>query len=212
MGSIRRMSIVSLCLFFGGIVAFLAVVWWYQTNGEIGLDESFIELAAMFRSDWLTLAFRIITSLGSVTFIVTADLLITAAGVWRKYKGSDLLMLNLANISGVTLMQVLKMFFGRERPPLPWFANASGFSFPSGHTLMTTIFYSFILYLIIRNHYNSKFRRWLIPGLGLLPVLVGISRVYLGVHYVSDVLGGLALGVAWVGLWMIVREHGIREQ
>lgn len=215
MGSIgffkRRMNILSLCLFIGGSVSFLAMVWWYQNNSLIWADEIIIKLVAAIRNDWLTLAFRIITSLGSVTFIVTADLSITALGVWKKYKGSDLLVLNLANISGVTLMQVLKMFFGRERPPLPWFATASGFSFPSGHTLMSAIFYGFIFFLLIRNHGDWRNRKWLIPGLGLLPVLIGISRVYLGVHYASDVLGGLALGIAWVGLWIIISYYFIKS-
>ncbi len=208
----RKRLIIPSCLFFFGVIFFLAIVWWYHSNAIVGLDEAVIQWMVVIRRAWLTWIVRSITLFGSVTFIVTADLMITALGIWKKYNGRDLLLLNLNNISGVTLMQVLKMIFGRERPPLPWLSTADGFSFPSGHTLMSTLFYGFLLYLLVRNIKVWPGRNWLIAGLGCLPVLVGLSRVYLGVHYASDVLAGWAVGVAWVGVWMGVRQLGMRHE
>ncbi len=210
--SIKRKRLgfpVFLMLF--GMVSFLAMVWWYQSNGVAGLDETIIGWMAVIRRDWLTWVFRAITLLGSMTFIVTADLAITAVGIRKKYKGREILVFNLANISGVLMMQILKLIFGRERPPRPWLGTADGFSFPSGHSLMTALFYGFLLFMIMRSPKVCSGRKWLSGVLVCLPVLVGLSRVYLGVHYASDVLAGWAAGVAWVGIWMIVGNSWIKE-
>lgn len=203
---------VPICVALLGAIFFAVMVWWYQSNGVVGLDQRVIERMAAVRRDWLTGVVRAVTFFGSVTFIVTTDLLITGIGIWKKYNGRDLLLLNLDNISGVTLMQVLKMIFSRERPPLPWLGTAGGFSFPSGHSLMTTVFYGFLLFLVVRNRKAWAGRKWLIATLGCLPVLVGLSRVYLGVHYASDVLAGWAAGLAWAGVWMVVRELAVKDR
>lgn len=204
---IKRLGI-PICLAFLGTICFSVMVWWYQSNGVFRLDEAVIGWVALIRRDWLTGVFRAITSLGSVTFIVCADLALTGVGLRKQRDGRDLLIFNLVNISGVLMMQILKLIFGRERPPRPWLGTADGFSFPSGHSLMTALFYGFILFMLIRTGKVCPGRKRLIAVilLGCLPVLVGLSRVYLGVHYASDVLAGWAAGVAWVGVGMGVRQ------
>lgn len=207
----RKQLIIPLCLVFLGTVGFAVIAWCYRTNDVAGLDETVIGWVFIIRRDQLTWAFRGITLLGSVTFIVTAALAITTAGIMKKYSGRDLLIFNLANISGVLIMQVLKMIFGRERPPRPWLGTADGFSFPSGHSLMTALFYGFLLFMLIRSGKLWPGRKWLIAVLGSLPILVGFSRVYLGVHYASDVLAGWAAGAALLGIWIIIRELKIDQ-
>ena len=211
--SIKRKQLkVPIYLTSVGVVCFLAMAWLYQNNVLAGLDETVIGWMAQIRRNWLTWVFRAITLLGSVTFIVTADLVITAVGIRKKCKGRDILIFNLVNISGVIMMQVLKMIFGRERPPRPWLGTADGFSFPSGHSLMTTLFYGFILVMVVRRGKVWPWRKRLIAVLVCLPVLVGLSRVYLGVHYASDVLAGWVAGVAWVGVGMGVRQLSVGSE
>lgn len=208
----RKQLIIPLCLVFLGTVGFAVMAWCYRTNVVAGLDETVIDLVFIIRRDWLTWAFRGITFLGSVTFIVTAALALTAAGIRKKYSGRDLLIFNLANICGVIIMQLLKMIFARERPPRPWLGTADGFSFPSGHSLMTALFYGFLLFMVVRTGKVRQGRKTMIAGiLVCLPILVGLSRVYLGVHYASDVLAGWAAGVALVGVWSIIRELKIDQ-
>lgn len=207
----RRQMAGPIYLFLFGTVLFLAMVWWYRNDGVVGMDQTVIEWMALFRRDWLTWVVRILTWFGSVTVIISVDLVITGIGIWKKYGGSDLLIWNFSNITGVALMEILKMFFGRKRPPLPWFATAGGFSFPSGHSMMSTLFYGFLLFLLVRNERFCKGRKGFMMALGSLPVLIGFSRVYLGVHYASDVLAGWAAGLAWLGLGMIVRERGVKK-
>lgn len=207
----RKQFISPFCLAFFGIVGFVVMAWGYRINGVAGVDQTLMDWVFIIRRDWLTWTFRGITFLGSVTFIVTAALAITLAGIRKKYSGKDLLIFNLANISGVLIMQVLKMIFGRERPPRPWLGTADGFSFPSGHSLMTALFYGFLLFMVVRSGKLWPGRKWLIGVLGSLPILVGFSRVYLGVHYPSDVLAGWAAGTALIGVWIIIRELKIDQ-
>lgn len=208
----RKQLIIPLCLVFLGTVGFAVMAWCYRTNVVAGLDETVIGWVFIIRRDWLTWAFRGITFLGSVTFIVTAALALTAAGIRKKYSGRDLLIFNLANICGVIIMQLLKMIFARERPPRPWLGTADGFSFPSGHSLMTALFYGFLLFMVVRTGKVRQGQKWMIAGiLVCVPILVGLSRVYLGVHYASDVLAGWAVGVALVGVWSIIRELKIDQ-
>lgn len=205
---IRKKYLTSICIFLGGFIFFLAIVWLHRNESLIWLDEGIAKFVALIRGERLTVAFRIITFFASVTFIVITDLLITIIGIWGKYNGRDLLIFNLSNIGGVIFMQVLKVIFGRERPPMPWLATAGGYSFPSGHTLMATIYYGLLLYLLIRSGRVATGRKRLIACLGLLPALIGLSRIYLGVHYASDVLAGWTVGLAWLGMWMIIRDSG----
>lgn len=200
---------ISLGLTVLGLACFLVMVWRYQSNSVAGLDKAAIEGMALLRSDWLTCMFQMITFFGSVTFIVLIDLTITMWGLWKKCNRSELLLLNLTNISGVILMQILKVIFGRERPPQPWLTTATGFSFPSGHSLMTALFYGFLVFMIVRNGKAWPGRKWLIAVLVCLPVLVGLSRVYLGVHYASDVLAGWSMGIAWIGVWMVISQLSV---
>lgn len=208
----RKQLVIPFCLALFGAVCFSVMVWLYQNNDVIGMDETVIGWMVVIRRDWLTWVFRAITLFGSVTFIVTTGLAITAVGIWKKYIVGELLIWNFTNISGVILMEIFKMFFGRARPPLPWFSTATGFSFPSGHTMLSTIFYGFLLFLVVRNKPVFWGQKRLMIILVWIPVWVGFSRVYLGVHYASDVLAGWAAGVAWVGVWMVVRQLGMRRE
>jgi len=197
----KRQPGLAIWLTLSGTVLFLVIAWWYRTNGAGGFDLKMIQWMAVIRREWLTVVIRAFTGLGSVIFLVSAGLVINLIGIWKRFDGRDLFLFNLINLTGIFLMQLLKPVFGRERPPLPWLGDASGFSFPSGHTLMATVFYGFLSYWAFRNKGIAGRGFW-VAGLGCLPVLIGFSRVYLGVHYASDVLAGWAAGVAWIGVWM----------
>ena len=97
----------------------------------------------------------------------------------------------------------IKIIVQRARPE-QGLVSASGFSFPSGHATMAVIFFSLLIYLF-RDEIKNKALRWIfVAGCWLLIFLVGISRVYLGVHWLSDVLAGWALGLFVVSLGIVV--------
>lgn len=115
------------------------------------------------------------------------------------------MLINLALV--FALNQTLKLIFYRERPDINRLVEESGFSFPSGHSMVATGFYGFLMYLIYKNMKNEKIRNLAIIGLTALILLIGISRIYLGVHYASDVIGGFAIALAYLIVFvMLVKE------
>ena len=106
------------------------------------------------------------------------------------------------SVAGAALLNFcLKDLFERPRPDNPdaW-AKAAGFSFPSGHAMISLVFFGFIAYALIHSFRNQK-RAWALAlSLGIIPMAVGISRLVLGVHYPTDVLAGWAAGASWLAL------------
>ncbi|MGA9288652.1 MAG: phosphatase PAP2 family protein [Anaerobacillus sp.] len=102
----------------------------------------------------------------------------------------------------------LKLFFQRERPSIQHLVEVGGYSFPSGHAMVSTIFYGMLGYLIWTEVQRRK-ASWSVPIISLLLILsIGLSRVYLGVHYPSDVIAGFCAG----GVWLIVCIWGLRKR
>ena len=106
----------------------------------------------------------------------------------------------LGNILGVLIVnQVFKFLIQRPRPDVAHrLIEQSGYSFPSGHSMCSMAFYGFLIYLAFRYVKNVKVRVATTVGLGVLVFLIGFSRVYLGVHYASDVIAGFLLAVAYL--------------
>ena len=96
------------------------------------------------------------------------------------------------------LKPALKLFFLRERPTLEHLVTEHSFSFPSGHAVASMVFYGSLI-LLLPIFVENKQLRWFLQGLlGLIILSIGMSRIYLGVHYPSDILGGYALSLSWL--------------
>lgn len=141
-----------------------------------------------------TTFFKIITYFGDWMIIIPACIICVIFLKEKRYK--YLVASNLAII--FILNQVLKMVFNRPRPVENRLIEASGYSFPSGHSMVSMAFYGLLIYLAYKNIKNKKIKYAICIGLTLLIVLIGISRIYLGVHYASDVAGGFLLSIAYL--------------
>jgi len=151
------------------------------------------------RADWLTDLMKSVTLLGSTTGIIEVSAIIIL--IYLFLKRGRISALIAYCVGGAFLSsELLKRLCRRERPPLPWLDTAAGYSFPSGHALVTMALYGYLAYRIWRDHPHSPCRIPLILLITLIPLAVGYSRVYLGVHYPSDVLGGWLLGLSWAGV------------
>ncbi|MCB2377717.1 phosphatase PAP2 family protein [Hymenobacter sp. BT635] len=139
-----------------------------------------------------------ITFLASRNFIsAVALLLIGYFLVVRRHRWYTLLVPVVA-LGSITLNLVLKNTYQRPRPLLP-LVSASGLSFPSGHAMISASFYGLLIYLVLTHVRHQKVLRWLlVVALVLLILLVGLTRVYLRVHYASDVLAGFTAGLVWL--------------
>jgi membrane-associated phospholipid phosphatase len=123
--------------------------------------------------------------------------------------GGQTLLLWLAAIGGLALNILLKSYFSRPRPALEAAVYAGHYAFPSGHAMGSVVVYGTLAYLIVRGAPGRRALQALtILGAALVIILIGLSRIYLGVHYASDVLAGYLAGFAWADLCVLAYEVG----
>lgn len=135
-----------------------------------------------------------ITQFGGAIFLIGLS---TILAIVIKDKKTGLLIW--ANLGISTLLnQVLKFIVQRPRPTEFRIIDESGYSFPSGHSMVSAAFYGFLIYLIYKNVKNKTLKWTLITMLSILIILIGTSRIYLGVHYTSDVLAGFLISISYL--------------
>ncbi|WLR58482.1 phosphatase PAP2 family protein [Guptibacillus hwajinpoensis] len=189
---------------FGLFIAVLAIMLFSELAEEIleketlQFDQAIISAVDGIRSDGLLNVMEFVTELGSVWWISVVSV-VTVAFLWFKLRdGWSILFFVIAQAAGGLLTTELKHFFARSRPSIDAAYDAVGYSFPSGHAMGSFLLYGFIGYLIVRSQ-RSRTTKWLSGTLVFFFIaLIGFSRIYLGVHYPSDVLAGYAAGTLWL--------------
>ena len=149
-------------------------------------------------------AVRDITSLGSTT-ILTLVTLFTLFFLYLKREIRSAIYVLSASIGGAVLVQILKFAFSRERPQIitPLVSEIT-MSFPSGHSAMSAVIYLSLAVLLLRVEQSNKYRIFIISSALIITFLVGLSRIYLGVHYPTDVIAGWMIGLFWaLFCWII---------
>lgn len=137
-----------------------------------------------------------ITHLGDPIWLFCLVLIITGILIWRQKKLIVFTFIILTT-GGVVLNFLLKTVFSRDRPNLDYYLiEADYYSFPSGHAMVSLICYGFLGYLLII--YYRRWQTFIISTTTLLILAIGLSRLYLGVHWLTDVLAGYAAGIVWV--------------
>ncbi len=160
----------------------------------LSADSSIGHLFDSARTDTLTSIMTTFTYLGS-TLLLSIIALIAVVFLHFKKNFSSRRMILCSVILCVLLIQTFKHYFGRIRPDSSnWLLPATGLSFPSGHTTGSTAIFGTLFY-ILGMHLISQYARWTIWFMGCLVIFtIGLSRIYFGVHYATDVLGGFILG------------------
>ncbi len=192
-----------LLLFFISVAAFALLVNRVIRPNETTIDMAVFDAIRPYISSCLTGFMRFITFLGTHLFLIPANLVLIAYFLFiRKHRWYSIKVPVVA-IGSVSLMLGLKTLFSRLRPTDPLLAEVKGFSFPSGHAMSAMTFYGLLIYLVYRYIKDPVWKWVLIVLLSLLILLIGVSRVYLRVHYATDVVGGFAMGIIWlvVALW-----------
>ena len=154
-------------------------------------------LVTKLRNPTITKFMKLVTKLSNTKFIIAASLiLILMFYIRKKKKISILIVINLLFI--VLLNQTIKMIIKRERPTGFRLIEMTGYSFPSGHAMVSMAFYGLLIYLCKHLITNKVIRRLLITLNKIIILLIGISRVYLGVHYLSDVITGYSISIIYL--------------
>jgi membrane-associated phospholipid phosphatase len=178
---------------------FLGIAEGVLTNeGIVAADDWASVHVLYFRSSFTNVIMISATQLGGVVFVNSAGSLI-AGYLLAKGHPDKAAGFAAAVLGGQLLNFLLKVIIQRQRPAgITALIHASGWSFPSGHAMMSAAFYGMIAYLLVRSAGSRKMKALSIIFSGFMMILIGFSRIYLHVHYLSDVLAGFTAGLFWL--------------
>lgn len=189
----NKFKIYGLIVFIATFV-FIGVAIGVQTGYLDGFDDAVRYRVYSMRSDKLTVFWRLITHSGDRYVVIILGIILLLIKSLREKYG---VKFALAALSSTALYQIMKYIFQRPRPDLALrLIEQGGYSFPSGHSMNCLVSYGILIYLLLRYCENRRLAKLLSFGLGLLTILIGFSRVYVGVHYPTDIIGGWSLGIA----------------
>jgi len=190
--------ILSFIFFLGALFLFVAI-----TNEVVLEKEQEVDLWVFkfFKTyiirNGLTPLMYAITHFCSTVFVqLVYPFLIVMLLIFKYYRKA--IFTFVAGAGGMILIYLIKIFFQRPRPPYPLLYKESGYSFPSGHATLSFILYGTLAYFVWLSNFPKTVKILMMFFLMLLSLSIGISRIYLMVHYPSDVLAGFCLGYSWL--------------
>lgn len=197
MNKITKQSL-KIILFSLCIILFVYLTKLLLLNEIKLFDDMVFNLVANLRCEPLTIIFKFFSFLCSFYFVIILTIIIMLFSKDRKV--TFYIVLNV--LFCFFLNQTLKFFFARSRPTEINLIVENGYSFPSGHSMLSLAYYGFFVYLILNSNIKRKNKILAIISLALLIFFIGLSRIYLGVHYASDVLAGFAISAAYLILYI----------
>jgi undecaprenyl-diphosphatase len=192
-------------LFAAAVLLFTAVVMFVFIRQDSGPDDTVFVFIAPYRTSGFTDIMNFISFYGNHNFLVPANLLLVIYFFVKKNKPLAILTLITA-LSSLGLMSLIKNMVQRHRPSDPLVAGVTNYSFPSGHAFMSVAFYGLLIWLVLTYTTQGWKQRAWVALLLLLILIIGFSRIYLRMHYTSDVVAGLCLGTIWLLLLLTLAD------
>ena len=191
--------------FFAVFIIIFGIIAYFVINHQTGDFDSFVyNMVTFFKTDYFTGFYKFITFFASEVMILLISLVLIIVFKNKKYGAFALLNA----ISILILNILLKLIFMRDRPYDLMIITESGYSFPSGHAMASLGFYGFIIYLLWHFNITKRMKILFSIMLSILILLIGMSRIYLGVHYASDVLAGYMVSGAYLILYItFIRKY-----
>lgn len=194
------------------IMLFLGLILFIETLNNVFANEimrrdvlGYEFISKYLINDTITPIAKFITWFGGVTGLIVIGIILTI--VLRNKVIGFCIWINLGTIALIN--QILKRLVQRPRPNEFRIIEETGYSFPSGHSMASAAFYGFLIYLINKKLKNKKIKIALISALSILIILIGMSRIYLGVHYTSDVYAGFAISISYLMIFTSIVEDYI---
>lgn len=198
----RRLIIIGL-IFWIPVVIFMKLAGEIIEKEPLPFDTPLLLAIHAHATTGLDRFFLTITNLGGIGGVLVISVL---AGIYLivKKRYNDLLLL-IGGVGGAAITNaVLKLLFHRDRPSLwPHLVHESSFSFPSGHAMASAA----LAMVIILTFWRTPYRWWVVAGAVIYTIVIGFSRLYLGVHYPSDILAGWSVSIVWVLLVALITSH-----
>lgn len=192
--------IILLVVFTISLFSFLFIAFRVFYLDKTGADEKAFAFAHNLVNDSTTSIMEFVTFFGSHYFLVPANLILCAYFLLRK-KSRYSIKISAIALSSLLIMVGLKLLFNRHRPLIPLLEPARGLSFPSGHAFMSVCFYGLLMIIIWKEERPHPVLKWVLLLLVIaLLLMIGFSRIYLRVHYFTDVLAGFCIGSFWLML------------
>ena len=193
------------------LVLFFILTGLVATRKMDVLDKSLFDLLIKLKCKPLTNILYAITEIGSTIGVIIVLIILLIPFIKTK-KLPDFKYVLINTIIGVLLMKGIKEIVRRVRPSWKWIKEG-GYSYPSGHTISAILLYGTLL-LIVRKNVQGKLRKPLIAFLSIMIILIPISRIYFGVHYLTDVLAGVILGFIILTITSMImdKEHYIHDK
>lgn len=188
------------------IILFIILTILVLSGGISYLDDMVSSFILGIRNDKMTNLMTIITNISSAYSLIVLTVLLLF--FVRNKKGPLFISINL--ISAFLTSQIAKAIFRRGRP-IGGLVEAAGFSYPSGHSMVSMAYFGFIAYLLYHKTNNRLVKAGIVLGSVVLVLLIGFSRIYLGVHYLSDVIGGFTLALIYLIIFIMVKDRNVKE-
>ena len=196
--------LVALILVVGSINLFIELTDSLKTEAIASIDENITQEIISYRSPGLTKFFIFMTEVGDIygyLVVVTIYLLISRL-IFKRWR--YVLQTTLVLILAVTSNMMLKRFIDRARPGIEHMVSVETLSYPSGHAMSAMAFYGFLIYLCTKFRISKVWKTCLIVLLSFIILSIGISRIYLGVHFPTDIAGGFIAGLIWVVFCILI--------
>ena len=197
--SILTIEFLLLLLLLFALVIFIYEIRMVFIRESTDFDDRVFDSVKPYINDGLTSVMLVITFLGKHNLLIPLNFVLILFFIYRKERWFATRIAALS-LSSLLLMFTLKFFFQRNRPQQQLIDDVSGYSFPSGHALISVVFYGLFIHMIWHEVKTRWLRILLMSILGLLILLIAFSRIYLRVHYASDVIAGIAVGFIWLVL------------
>lgn len=199
---------VKYVIFFGCLLLFGFIAVNVYLENDFYSDGAIYDfISSSIMNDNMTTFMKIVTWFGGTLGIII--MCICSMCIIRNKKINISLVICL--IAGTLINSVLKNIFVRIRPNINPLVEETGYSFPSGHSMMSMVFYGYLIYLICKYIDNKKLKYVFVSLLLILIVSIGFTRIYLGVHYASDVVGGFVFGIFYLILYIEISKKIMKK-
>ena len=192
------LTIIALVVFVGSLNLFIELTEGLKSQSLATYDTSITDTVTGARSPFLTTYFKFVTEVGDAMGYLIVFVLCTLLFYLMFRNWEYVVQISVVMILALSSNLILKEIINRARPDAEHLVTVETLSYPSGHAMMAMAFYGFLIYLVSTFKMNFFLRSTIILLLAVLILSIGVSRIYLGVHYPSDIAGGYIAGLIWV--------------